>query len=247
MSLQMFQKGLNCFFTGLTRFYSDRSLMKYAVFPFILMFGTTLLFLILAVILASYQTAKLEQWLSALPSGLSWAAPVLSAGAIIAVAIITVIISILAASTLYEAFAGPFFDSLIKNYEKKYYGITLPDIPLKKSLLFLLQSVFYSINTLLLSLFLLLPSLLIPFVGPLLLCLIIGYRIGVTYMIPSGFLHNKSVKEQLVSARGKKAYILGFGITVYLLFLLPVISLLLLPGVVLGGTELLHRLNDEEK
>ena len=243
----MFQKGLNCFFTGLTRFYSDRSLMKYAVFPFILMFGSTLLFLILAVILASYQAAKLEQWLSALPSGFSWAAPVLSAGAIIAAAVITVTISILAASTLYEAFAGPFFDSLIKNYEKKYYGVILPDIPLKRSLFFLLQSIFYSINTLLLSLVLLLPSLFIPFLGPLFLCVIIGYRIGVTYMIPSGFLHNRSVKEQLVSARGKKACILGFGITVYLLFLLPMISLLLLPGVVLGGTELLHCLDRDEK
>lgn len=243
----MFTKGLNCFFTGLTRFYSDRSLIKYAVFPLLLMLGSTLLFLILAVMLTSYQTAKLEQWISALPSFISWAAPVLSAGAIIAAAVITFVIAILAATTVYEAFSGPFFDTLIKNYERKYHNLVLPDIPLKRGLCFLLQALLYNINTLLLSLILLLPSLLIPFLGPLVLCLIAGYRVGITYMLPSGFLHNRSIKEQLVSAQGKKACVLGFGITVYLLFLLPFLSLLLLPGVILGGTELFHCLNDDKK
>ena len=85
-----------------------------------------------------------------------------------------------------------------------------------------------------------------PVAGPCLLGIVAGYRLGVTYMLPTGFLKNKTVEEQLALLAGKKSMVSGFGITVYLLFLLPpFISIFLLPGILLGGTELLHLMEDD--
>ena len=138
-------------------------------------------------------------------------------------------------------FAGPFFDSLIRCYEKKYHGIDLKEVPFKRSLRFLRDSFCYSINTLLISGAVLIVSFLIPLVGPCLVGAVAGYRLGVTYMLPTGFLKNRTVREQLELLAGKKSAVFGFGITVYLLFLLPpFVSIFLLPGMILGGTEVMH-------
>ena len=98
-------------------------------------------------------------------------------------------------------------------------------------------SIRYSINTLLLSLVLCIPAILLPFAGTLLMTLIMGYRIGVTFCIPQGLLQNLPIREQLAQYQGKRAVILGFGVMIYLHFLLPLAPLFLLPGVILGGSE----------
>ena len=95
------------------------------------------------------------------------------------------------------------------------------------------------------SILLFLIALIVPVAGPCLLGIVAGYRLGVTYMLPAGFLKNRTVQEQLALLAGKKSMVSGFGITVYLLFLLPpFISIFLLPGIILGGTELLHQIED---
>ena len=99
-------------------------------------------------------------------------------------------------------------------------------------------SIRYSINTLLLSLVLCIPAVLLPFAGTLLMTLIMGYRIGITFCIPQGLLQNQTVREQLAQYKGKRAAVLGFGIIIYLHFLLPLAPLFLLPGVILGGSEI---------
>lgn len=237
MFLTHFLKGIECFFTGVTRFYGDKSLLKYAASPFLLMLGAYFIYLTSAVLLSSFIAAKLEACLSNLPSYLSWAAKILSGGAAISVFILAVILAVLAVSSLYEIFAGPFFDSLIVRYEKKYHNLEHPKISFPRMLRLQTGSVIYSINTLLLSLILCIPAILLPFAGTLLMTLIMGHRLGVTFCIPQGLLHNQPVREQLAQYRGKRAVVLGFGVMIYLHFLLPLAPLFLLPGVILGGSE----------
>lgn len=248
MNVKMFIRGIRCFFTGLCRFYSDISLMKYAVVPFILMSGCMLLLLTLVVGWASRLGGKIEAWISSLPAWISWAAEAVSAATVGGAAILSLVAAVLVILVFYETFAGPFFDSLIRHYEKKYYGIELEDVPFKKSLCFLWESLCYSINTLLISLFFLPVAFFVPFAGPCLLLVVIGYRLGVTYMLPSGFLKNRGVREQVALLAGKKSCVYGFGMTVYVLFLLPpFVSIFLLPGIILGGTELLRLVEDNSQ
>jgi hypothetical protein len=64
-----------------------------------------------------------------------------------------------------------------------------------------------------------------------------GYRLGVTFCITQGLLHNQPVREQLALYKKKRAAVLGFGVMIYLLFLLQLAPIFLLPGVILGGSE----------
>lgn len=245
MNVKMFIRGIRCFFTGLCRFYSDISLMKYAVVPFILMSGCMLLLLTLVVGWASRLGGKIEAWISSLPAWISWAGKALSAAAVGGTVIISLVAAVVTILVFYETFAGPFFDSLICRYEKKYYDLDFAGVPLKRTFRFLWESLCYSINTLLISSFFLLVAFIVPVAGPCLLGIVAGYRLGVTYMLPAGFLRNRTVQEQLALLAGKKSMVSGFGITVYLLFLLPpFVSIFLLPGIILGGTELLHLIED---
>ena len=238
MFLTHFLKGIECFFTGVSRFYSDKSLLKYAAIPFLLMLGAYFIYLISAVLLAGFIASKTEAYLADLPSYLSWAAKILSGGAAVSVLLLAFVLATLAVSSLYEIFAGPFFDSLIVCYEKKYLNLEHPQISFLRMLRLQIGSIRYSINTLLLSLILCLPAALLPFAGTVLMTLIMGYRIGATFCIPQGLLQNQTVREQLAQYKGKRAAVLGFGIIIYLHFLLPLAPLFLLPGVILGGSEI---------
>lgn len=245
MYFNMFVKGIRCFFVGISRFYSDTGLIKYAAIPFVLMSGFLFLLCVLSVGLASRLGNAAEEWISSLPRWINWAAQVVSAAAVGGAAILSLVGAVLIMLVFYETFAGPFFDSLICHYEKKYYGVDFEKLPLKRTVRFLVESLCYSINTLLISSLLFLIALIVPVAGPCLLGIVAGYRLGVTYMLPAGFLKNRTVQEQLALLAGKKSMVSGFGITVYLLFLLPpFISIFLLPGIILGGTELLHQIED---
>ena len=241
MNLKMFADGVCCFFVGLRRFYSDRSLMKYCIIPFLLMSGGMFLLFAFAVGMAFRLVKAVESWMSSLPEWINWASRVVSVVAVSGAAVAAFVAAVLILLVFYEMFAGPFFDSLIRCYEKKYHGIDLKEVPFKRSLRFLRDSFCYSINTLLISGAVLIVSFLIPLVGPCLVGAVAGYRLGVTYMLPTGFLKNRTVREQLELLAGKKSAVFGFGITVYLLFLLPpFVSIFLLPGMILGGTEVMH-------
>ena len=158
MDIRLFFKGIGCFVTGLTRFYSDRTLLKYALFPFILMLVTHFIFLVSTVLMTAAVTAKLENWLSRLPVWISKTLSFVSIlGSFMAGAAV-ILVSLLTFSTFFELFAGPFFDCLIKKYEKKYHGTDTDDVPLRRTLRFWLESACYAVNTLLILLILFLPA-----------------------------------------------------------------------------------------
>ena len=242
MNLKMFADGVCCFFIGLRRFYSDRSLMKYGIVPFLLMSGCMFGLFALAVGMVFRLMKIMENWMSFLPDWVNLMFQTVTAVGVAAAAFVAAVLMIL---VFYETFAGPFFDSLIRCYEKKYHGIDLKEVSFKRSFLFFLESCRYSINTLLISFILFAVSFLIPLLGPCLVGGIAGYRLGVTYILPTGFLKNKTVREQQKLFARKKSLVSGFGITVYLLFLLPpFVSIFLLPGMILGGTEVLHLIEE---
>ena len=246
MNFKLFARGVRCFFVGIIRFYSNISLIKYALIPLVLMLACMFLLFAFVVGMISRLGGLVETWISSLPSWINWAAPFFSAVTVAGFSVISLLAAVLIILTFYETFAGPFFDSLIRHYEKKYYGVDLKDVPFRRTLRFLGESFCYSLSTLLISSFFLLMAFFVPFAGPCLLGIVAGYRLGVTYMLPAGFLKNKTVKEQLALLSGKKSVVSGFGITVYLLFLLPpFVSVFLLPGIILGGCELLHLIEED--
>ena len=220
-----FFAGIKCFLKGLCAFYTDKSLWKYAVLPIFLMLGSYLLFLILTVISAGFLTHKLQASLTALPDWLAWLHAFISIG-MTAVAILTALfLSIVTATTVFEIFAGPFFDRLILSYELKKRGIILEELSFSQTLRQFREAFLYNIQTLLLLPVLALAALFIPLFGPLLFVCIASYRLGFSYVIPSGFLHRKSLKEQSSCGFSGKMAVLCFGLLIYGLFLLPFISI----------------------
>ena len=73
---------------------------------------------------------------------------------------------------------------------------------------------------------------------------IMGYYIAISYMICSANNRNVPISKLHTLAKKKGALTLGFGVTAYVLLLIPFSTIILLPGLVLGGAELF---NDEFK
>ena len=81
-------------------------------------------------------------------------------------------------------------------------------------------------------------SVLLPGAGVLLMALFIGYRQALSCLFASGFNRGLTLREIRRRAGTRKMLVLGFGVTVYLLFLIPFAAVFLIPGFAVSGTLL---------
>ena len=238
-------EGFCALFSGCEIFFRDRSLWKYALLPMCLMTAAYALAVGLVVYLSALLAVRLEAWIAALPRWISWIAGFAAGSTVVIAFLLALVIAVFTMSAVYEIFGGPFFDRLILNYEKKYRGTDLAEPDWKNTLLFLRESVCHSITTFLGMIFWILTGLLLPLAGPVLLFLFMSYRLGVTCVMPTGFLRGMGLKEQRTLLSRNRMRLLGFGSAAYLVQLIPLAPVLLLPGLILGGAELLHGIEKE--
>lgn len=238
-------EGFCMFFSGCAIFFRDRSLWKYALLPMLLMTAAYVSAIGLVVYLSALLAAKLEAWIAALPRWISWIAGFAAGSTVVIAFLLALVVAVFTMSAAYEIFGGPFFDRLILRYEKKYRKTDLAEPDWKQTLCFLRESVCYSVTTFLWMIFWMLTGLVLPLAGPVMLFLFMSYRLGVACVMPTGFLCGMRLKEQRTLLSRHRMRLLGFGSAAYLVQLIPLAPVLLLPGLILGGAELLHGLAEE--
>ena len=240
-SITGFLRGSRYVFSGCRAFYGDKKAWKYAVLPLAVMTGVYV-FLFWAVLHFSRLGAEaLNQSLAGLPEWLRWLTSLVSGLSSVLGVLFALLVMGTTVSTLYEMFGGLFFDPLIEYYERKQFGVS----PCRRSfgcnLKYCFDSLFFGIRTAFLFIFLFVLSLIFPFAGQIVLALSMGYCAGLAYMLTPANIRGLTLADMRARVGGRRSCILGFGLTAYLLLLIPFFTLILLPGLVLGGAELLNR------
>lgn len=238
--LSNFLYGVSAVFQGIADFYRDRSLWKYSLFPlgcvalfYILLAGAGLFAARTAVeILYSCDFPDFWQWSKVPLAGFIY---IFFAGAIL-------LITLFATGTFYELFGGVFFDKLIEHCIQSDGKNILCANSRIFELRALLDSMLYSLNTLLWMVLLFLPSVLLPVIGPLLTILLISYRLGTGYLAIAALRFGRSFARTRAAAKRNCSSVLGYGLTIYILFSLPFGVIIFLPGIMLGGVLLLQNL-----
>lgn len=238
-----FADGAACVWRGCRAFHRDRAVLwQYAVLPMLILLGVyALLFwgifavtgLVMERVVA--QITELLAWCGNtqwLANGVAW----LIRGVVMVASLFLAAVSL---STLYEVFGGVFFDAMIDKFESRNYGTTAPEISFRQNIRFLLESIFYGLRNFVILLVLLLLSLL-TVAGVILPPLIMGYLLGVSYMISSANRNGMGLKELRYLSRKRRALVLGYGVTAYLLLMIPFLAVFFLPGLVLGGSVLFN-------
>lgn len=243
MQFEKFLSGFECFCSGISDFFKDRSLWKYALIPAVLMLvaytvAAYCIFL-LCRMLISAEPGKSPEWMQNLT--------VFASGfGILILILLTMIVFVLTAAGIYEIFAGPFFDPMLREYMQKKGKFPQTQVKTGREWLMLLDSVSYSIKTCFWMAVLLPASVFIPVAGPFLFFVFMAWRMGVTYTIPAGFQQDMRLKKQLMLAKKNRLLLLGFGTASYILISIPLLPVLLLPGVILGGVKVLEKITKTE-
>ena len=237
--LKEFVSGVKIFFRGISLFYGDRSLWRYAALPFICTCAACAVLFYAAYLAGKAASAAVGNWVAELPDYLGFLSGILGGAAVVVSLLAAAVIAISLLGVLYECFGGLFFDALIEKFSGKYYGAACLKRDLRFDVEFILASAVYGIKTLLISLPLMLAALMFPVVGQMIFAVVMGYRFGICYPVAAGYCRGKSFKESLQLTKPHKYAVAGFGITAYtVLMLLPLAVIVLLPGIVLGGVIL---------
>ena len=238
--MQDFLKGVSLVFQGIALFYRTPSLWKFSAVPlclvlifYVLIFYLSFRFAVPWILDFLPAPANHSVWLRWLIYPLRWLTAVSCGAALLLVSYQTL-------STLYEITGSLFFDAMVVEIEKTRYSHNAVPLSFRQNLTGALQSVGYSVGTLLITIVLLPLGLLIPVIGVILMALVLGWRQGQTYIFSSGFNRGYSLPEIRRIAEKRKMLLLGFGTTIYLLYLIPVAAIPLIPGYIVSGVLLFN-------
>ena len=235
-----FIKGMSYIARGIQDFFHDQESWKYALFP--LGFLVVIYFVVFwkVIDLSNSISAKINQHAANLPDWLSWLNSVVCGlshffGIVAALLIVGMTIC-----TLYEMFGGLFFDSLVDHYETRKYGPPEKPVTWSMNLRYCIGSVLFGLQTALAFGGLFFVSLFFPVIGQILLIICMGYFLGLSYIVCSANRNGMNIAQLKKAAAKKSCIILGFGIPSYFLLMIPFAAIILLPGLVLGGSELFN-------
>jgi len=233
-------KGMSYIGQGLRVFFHDKASWRYAFLPLSLLFFVYF-FLFWGIIgLSHYFSDKISQAMTSLPGWLSWLGNVFCGLSYLAGTVAALLILGATVCTLYEIFGGLFFDSLVDHYETRKYGPRQTKTTWTANLKYCVESILLGIQTTIVFCGLFFVSLFFPIFGQIVLVICMGHYLGLSYIYCSAN-RNGVTLAGLKKIAGKKTFvILGYGITCYLLLMVPFAALIFLPGLVLGGSELFN-------
>ena len=203
--MNAFFRGVRYVFRGVRAYYSDKTLWKYGLSPFLLLF-----LLYFSAFFACFHFLN------------SWKFWI--------VFLMLLFLVPLTLSLFYETAGGVFFDYLLAEYARKNH---LPGPPEGggKFWTFLLDTVKFNLISLVLTLVL----LFLPVAGQLLFLLLVGIRNGETWLLPALYFYGRTHEEMKKPLRQKWMLTCGFGVTLTLLLSIPFAGLFLLPSLTIGG------------
>lgn len=230
-----FFRGAGWLLKGISYFYKTPSLWKYALIPFLL---TLLLYGVLFFAAVRYgipfllellpEPERYSGWIRRAILPLRWLTALSCSLGLALAAILTL-------SSVYELLGAPFFDGMVVRMEREKYGRMSVPLPFQRNLVCAFQGGMFSIVTMVFAVGLFFCSLILPVIGPLLMGLVTGYRMALTYLFTSGFNRGLGIREIQARAGKRNMLILGFGVTAYLLLMIPFVSIFLIPCFVVSG------------
>ena len=230
-----FFKGCFLVFEGISFFYREKSLWKYTRGPWLILIflytGMVWLMLRLSRCFSAWACSYLNGWPDFLQS-------VVAVTITVTAVLFSALLILSTLCTFFEIFGGLFFDKLLEECNRRYYGIPETAVPLKSQIAFALQGMFYGLKSTLLLCILLIISLIIPVFGQILLVVLMGKRMGYAFLFAPGFLKGKGIDETREEFKNRKWEVAGFGICVYLLQLIPLSLPFTLPGMITGALML---------
>ncbi len=237
-----FVSGLTLPFKGLTFLFKNGGLKRYAVLPLIA--NVILYILALALLfwlIGRWQIGTVE-WDFWGPVG-GWLAAVvnwLKGGLKIIAGLVAVMVAFFTFTAVGMVLASPLNDLLSEKVENVYCGSEKKlDVPIRFTVQAALLSAWDSVKNLVKQLFfsiLCLPFLLVPIIGFLPLFLVGSYFAGFGYVDTAMARNFLRARHKKVLSRNRFWKILGLGVTMQILFFIPLLGLLLLPVGVTAGT-----------
>lgn len=237
-----FFAGFECAVQGIKIFFRDRTLWKYAAFPMLIVLLCYALIACAAVVFTDWAMNVMADKLAALPGFLQWLIQMFCGVGWLVMAGLLLVLAVYSITTLYEIFGGLFFDAMVEKYEAKYNGFQAPAKGVGFNLLFMWESMIYSVNTLIIMIIASLVAALIPVVGHIFMVWVMGVRFASAYGAVAGFNRSFTFRKTVALMKKFPAECAGFGISAYLLTLIPGGILIFLPGLVIGGVLLFQRI-----
>lgn len=234
--IQKFSVGTQYAFTGIGCFYRMRSLWKFAIIPMLVML---LLYAAVWALVFAWLAPMVIGWLD-FPSLPDWMETSIHVLIYFAAITIPPLVFLICSSSVYEMFGSLIFDYLIEAFQKETLKHPVASHSWGEQLRFGLASFAFALMTLLFAMVLLVVSLFLPVAGQILTILILGYFLGHSYMQGSAFAHGYQIQQLTQMVPGHRIMILGFGICAYLLLAIPLLSILFMPGLVIGGSMMFH-------
>ncbi|MCQ2380316.1 MAG: EI24 domain-containing protein [Victivallaceae bacterium] len=231
--------------SGCAEFYGDKGCWKFAILPMVMVLAVYIAMFLLLLYLPDRIAPSVDAWIAELPKWLSWIGTLFKVLWYAAGTVVFVIVLGTMTSALYETFGGLFFDPMVERHERRLLG-TMPNNSFVRMTKICLGSMFFALGTLWYMLLLMLLWLFLPVVGQIVLVVCLGYRTGISYLISPASVRGITVGRLRETAADNRAAVLGFGVCSYLLFLIPFATLIVLPGVVLGGAQLFDKELDRQ-
>lgn len=165
--------------------------------------------------------------------------------AAIAIGLVSVIVAVLTFTALTLTIGDPFYESISKRVDDQFGGAPEADAPWHRTLVWNLAdslrlvalSVAVSVVLFLLGLIPAIGQTVVPVIG----WFIGGWLLAVEI---SGVPFNRRglrLRDRRRMLRANRALALGFGVPIFLVFLIPFIAVLVMPGAVAGATLMTRR------
>ena len=163
----------------------------------------------------------------------------------VAIAGVGFVVAVVTFTALTITIGDPFYESIAKRVDERYGGARAEELPWHRTLV---RNLVDSLRLLALSLLVSIGLFclgLIPVVGqtavPVIGALVGGWLIAVEIAGVPFNLRGLRLRERRRILRGNRALALGFGVPVFLVFLVPFIAILVMPGAVAGATLMTRR------
>lgn len=236
-----FLRGCGYVFRGIKGFWVHPRLWLYAVIPFLCVKLVCSLFLY---VLMNQFILPFGGKVNEIISGWGWEGTGQVVEKIILWFFIVMMLMVFTAisNMLFELFGAIFFAKMVRQYEHTVYHRPLkPDISFQKDIENAVSCGIYAVITLLFTIVLFVLSFFFPVVIQVLTIILIGYRYGISYCSEAGFNRKLTLGMLQRQFQGRHKLILyGFGVAVFLLLMIPLISIIFIPGFVIGGTILVN-------
>lgn len=234
-----FNCGIDYAVAGIGDFYRNPFLWKYVVVPWLVL---SVLYISTFTAICRYLTPYISEKITQVLSGSIWASFSGTLGTILIVLvwIMTILFLALSSNCIFEITGALFFPRMIREYERKILGLDLPPLKPGEIIRNMFDSFGLSLTIIFCFILLSLLILVLPLIGFIIFIVLMGYLYSMMFMSEACFNRKCRLSDIKYIFIRKKGMMYGFGTFAFFLLQIPLLSLFLYPGFMLGGSRMFH-------